>query len=195
MMTSFYIPLLGCDTALQPLAFFYLQNRKLKMKRTATLILLACSIQLVGQYKENIKIESLRKKPIIEAELNGKKGYFIVDTGSDITIVDKNSLKRYGLTEKKRKTDHKAVGFNGSTMDVAKVHDGELIIGKCFSTQSLYSIQLERLKHSIREKTGIKIIGIIGADVLLKYNSVIDYDKKFVTLLNKDKAANVAVTY
>lgn len=147
------------------------------------LLMLAC-FTLMGQEVAHIKMRSL-SKPIIQAEINGKKGYFLVDTGSDISIINSSMLKRYDLEEIKAYGDHRrAVGFNGAHTNAMKVKNADVLIGEQFDHNDFYSLNLDRVARGIEAKTNLKIVGIIGADLLLKYNCIIDYNQRHVTMVD-----------
>ena len=158
------------------------------MKALITLTLLATSAFLYGQEVASLKIKSLRSKPIIQAEINGKKGYFLVDTGSDISIINSTQLKRYRLQQTKiYDTRKKVIGFNGNTSQIMKVKNANMVFTGNFDHQNFYSINLDNLANSMEVKTALRIDGIIGADVLLKYNCIIDYNNRNITLVEGRK--------
>lgn len=162
------------------------------MKTTIASLTLLCFISLSAQQVENIRIRSV-SKTIIKGELNGKKAFFLVDTGSDLSFINSGQLYKFQLKEKEIYGNSKeAIGFNGETAAIKKVANANLIIGENFAHSSFYSINLNELTKSIEAKTNIKISGIIGADILKKYNCVIDYNQRQVTFLNARSKKRVA---
>lgn len=125
------------------------------------------------------------KKPIIQAEINGKKGYFLVDTGSEISVINSSDLKKYKLEVNKIYGDHKrAIGFNGETTAVMKIKNADVIFGEQYDHADFYSLNISVLVRSIEAKTNIKISGIMGTDLLTKYNCVIDYNQRHIILVD-----------
>lgn len=163
------------------------------MKTVVTLAALFFSISLTAQFSENIRIKSLSSKPIVQVEINGKKGYFIVDTGSDISIINTTQLRRYDLESKKvYNTDRRAIGINGRTEGVMKIDKVKVDLSESFAHDTFYSLNIDRIATSIEAKTNYRIVGIIGADVLIKYNCIIDYNQRHITLISNRSSKRLA---
>ena len=155
---------------------------------STTLLLVFMSLSLLSQEVGYIKMKSY-KKPIVQADVNGKKGYFLVDTGAEISVINTADLQRFKLEAAKIYGDHKrAIGFNGETTSVMRIKNAEVTFGELYDHKDFYSLDLANLILSIEAKTGIRIHGIIGTDVLTKYNCVIDYNQRQIVLVtNKTK--------
>ncbi|MEM7299114.1 MAG: retropepsin-like aspartic protease [Bacteroidota bacterium] len=162
------------------------------MKRLlATLMMLSC-LTMLGQEVAHIKMKSM-SKPIIQAEINGKKGYFLVDTGADISVINSSLLKKYDLEERKIYGNSRtAVGFNGGRANVMKVKNANVLIGQFFDHKDFYSINLDGVSKSIQAKTNLTIVGIIGADLLMKYNCIIDYNQRHITMVSSRASKRLA---
>ena len=155
-------------------------------------MILACFIS-AGQQVVNIKMKS-SSKPIILTEINGKKAYFLVDTGSDISVINSSLLKKYDLEEEKiYNNSRRAIGFDGGQSQVMKVKNANVIISEFFTHESFYSMDLDKIATSIEAKTNIRIAGILGADVLLKYNCTIDYNQRQLTMIHHKSNKKLAL--
>lgn len=133
------------------------------------------------------------KKPIVRAEINGKKGYFLVDTGSDISIINTNDLEKYKLEAYASTTDgRRAMGFNGETSVVKKVKNITVVLGEKLEYGKFYSLNLDRIIKGIEAKTTYKISGIIGTDLLMKYNCIIDYNQGNLTFVDSRVKVKIA---
>ncbi|MEO9869422.1 retropepsin-like aspartic protease [Ekhidna sp.] len=154
------------------------------MKVMITSLLLILSFSILGQEVGYVKMQSY-KKPIVKAEINGKKGYFLIDTGSDISIINYAHLKKYKLEASKVYGDHKrAMSFNGEKTAAMRVRNVEVVLGDRFDHKLFYSLNLTEVIRSIEAKTNIKINGIIGTDLLAKYNCMIDYSQRRIILVD-----------
>ncbi|MEO1255577.1 MAG: retropepsin-like aspartic protease [Bacteroidota bacterium] len=154
----------------------------------ALIISSSCLAQEVGY----IKMKSF-KKPIVQAEINGKKGYFLVDTGADISIINASDLKKYKLETAKIYGDHKqAIGFNGNKTCVMKVKNAEVRFESEFDHKNFYSFDITSVVRVIEAKTNLKISGILGSDWLMKYNCVIDYSQRRVIMVDSRRKKLVA---
>lgn len=152
------------------------------MKLLLTTLAIVIYLNVFAQNVIHLEMKSLKYKPIIEATINGAKAYFIVDTGSDISILDKSILKAFNVQEIRLSNQNKkAMGFNGAVVDIARVKNAQVNLGDCFVHNTFYTLNLKSLVDSIERKTDVNISGILGADLLIKYNCIIDYDQKKLT--------------
>lgn len=151
---------------------------------STTLLLIFFSTNILAQEVGYIKMKS-HKKPIIQAEINGKKGYFLVDTGSDISVINSSDLKRFKLDAFKTYGNHKrAIGFDGTTKSIMKIKNAEVVFGEHYDHSQFYSLDIDNLASTIEAKTNIKIHGIMGTDLLTKYNCVIDYNQRQIVMVD-----------
>lgn len=134
----------------------------------------------------NVKssIETLRI-PIIKAEIEGKKYNFIVDSGSDRSLIFKSILDSI-----KDKT------YLDKGVRVTTINDKTDVNPVCrlsFSIKNnVLSDDFIELKDSvsfaaIEDKYGIKIDGILGGTFLIENKWIIDYDNLVIWVRNKDK--------
>lgn len=107
---------------------------------------------------ERIKSKS-DKRIIVEVLINGKKAYFLIDTGASVGLIDKNQKKKYDLAIGK-KFNGSLVGAGGEIDDVRYCNTLINFSGKIIS-QFLVS-DIDSVVKSIKRETGIEILGIIG---------------------------------
>jgi hypothetical protein len=139
---------------------------------------------------EYLDIVDLTYKPIIEVTLNGKKAYFMVDTGSDITILNARDDNKYGFgTVKRAFENHSLTGIGGSISNIYSTYDVKLEVGSSRVMNRYLAYDLSRVVRMTEEKTKIKISGIIGSDLMKRYGFIIDYANQRVGILTipKDK--------
>jgi len=111
---------------------------------------------------------------IIEGELNGKKTYFILDTGAGITTFDTNQSKFFnfsyinsdevvgGFTNQKANVQE-AVGIRSIKISGMEVRAGEM-----------YASNMDNLVAHIQRCCNKTISGIIGVPIIKGNNLVID---------------------
>ena len=107
---------------------------------------------------ERIKSKS-DKRLIVEALVNDKKAYFLIDTGASVGLIDTNQKKKYDLAIGK-KFNGSLVGAGGEIDDVRYCNTLINFSGKVIS-QFLVS-DIDSVVKSIKRETGIEILGIIG---------------------------------
>lgn len=141
-----------------------------------------------GETYEYVQVINWRYKPIIKTTLNGKKAYFLIDTGSDITVLHSKRAERFDfqpLIASSQKLQ--AMGFNGDRHTVYKATDVKLVIGT-MPIKALYkTYDLSGVVRSIHNRVGIDVAGIIGSDVMKRYGFIIDYQKQTIAIKTKRK--------
>jgi hypothetical protein len=163
------------------------------MKALLILLALLDGAHTFSQTILEVPMKSFRSKPIIQVELNGKKSYFLVDSGSDISVVNTTALKHYGLFEVPVYQDGAmAIGFSGNTTQMSRIRNAELNFGDGLIHRDFMGYEMDPLVNSIEAKTGLRIAGIIGADVLVRFHCVIDYSRRSITFVSKRSAKALA---
>lgn len=147
------------------------------------LSLLICTLSF-GQKISIIKMKSY-SKPIIKAEINGRKAFFLIDTGSSISLVNTSEMSRYQLTAAKSRERRMAIGFNGDSEYLHIITNANFILDSYFEYTRFYSMNLDKIVDSIFAETNIRIAGIVGADFLKKHHCVIDYGIRAMTITDE----------
>ncbi len=154
------------------------------MKAISIILVLFLCTWAYGQKVSHIKMQSTTK-PIIKTEINGKTAYFLIDTGSSMTIINSSKLEKYDLETLKFTSRRKAVGFNGNREWMLKVTNAEMRLDGQFSYDDFYSMNLDLIAQSILKETNIKITGIIGTDLLRKHHCIINYNQRRLTIADR----------
>ena len=111
---------------------------------------------------------------IVEGEINGKKTYFLVDTGAGITSCDINQCGYFDFTFVD--CDMQVGGYNNNLGDVKKAIGIKSIKIKDveISGDDIYTLNMSNLVRFIEDCSYKKISGIIGVPIIKKYGLVID---------------------
>jgi len=88
----------------------------------------------------------------------------------------------------------RAMGFNGIIVDIRRIKNANIILGENFAHNTFYSLDLGNLSNAIKQKTDYSISGIIGADILIKYHCIIDYNQRQLTFVSKQLNHQLALT-
>ena len=113
---------------------------------------------------------------IIDATVNNMNGTFLIDTGASNSCVDLNKSEKFNLNY--GKSDEQASSATDEIKETYISKKNSLLIGE-YQINDL-DIILFNMKHVIKsllDKDEIEIDGIIGADVLIKYNCSVNYKK------------------
>lgn len=142
------------------------------------------SLKKVLRKKKYIKIKL--KKIItnhleLEAEINGVKGRFILDTGASNSCVGLDLKEHFNLISEE--SEVKAAGAGATDMETQKSDNNALQIGKWKTNQSnLVLFDMSHVNTALTQHDANEVHGIIGADVLESGKAFIDYDKKVLYL-------------
>ena len=112
-----------------------------------------------------------------DAELNGVKGRFILDTGASNSCVGVDLIDHFKLEA--QESDTKAAGAGATDMETQQSENNKLVIGKWKTKKfDLVLFDLTHVNTALEQHNAEKVHGIIGADVLEKGKAIIDYSKK-----------------
>jgi hypothetical protein len=122
----------------------------------------------------------------IKARVNGIKGNFILDTGASKSCVGIEEIEHFNL--KTEASEEKASGAGPSEIDTLISDNNQVVVGKFkMKKMSLILIDLSHINKALKKQDADPVKGILGADILIKGKSIIDYNKKYLYLLNKKK--------
>lgn len=135
--------------------------------------------------KENyrkIKFKVTKTQHItVKATINGVKGDFILDTGASNSCVGFESIELFKLNASKSKTKAAGAGATGMVTQLASDNYLELGTWKCQDFH-LVIFDLSHVNEALRQHKTKAVQGIIGADVLLEGDAIIDYSSKSLYL-------------
>ncbi len=117
----------------------------------------------------------------VKAKINGILGYFIIDTGASNTCIGYEYTEMFQLQISNETTFTASASDENLTNHISLRNSVE--IGKWNTSTSIVVLDLSTI-NLVLGKLGIKNVhGIIGADVFIKGNAVIDYSEKKLILL------------
>jgi hypothetical protein len=117
--------------------------------------------------------------PIIKGKLNGKDAYFILDSGSSTTLVDKSLYEKYKFQVET--ADSESSGIGGTVKSYLAI-DVKIEFGENTIEGNVRCLDLSAVRKSIKNSSGIEISGLIGTDVFNYLDATIDYkNDKIIT--------------
>jgi hypothetical protein len=135
------------------------------------------------QLPEFLKTNGYRKIPfkvsktqhlLIKASINGVNGNFILDTGASNSCIGFDSIDKFKVVAKDTKTKASGAGATGMDALLAENNTLQMSRWKCRDF-TLIIFDLSHVNTALREYSAKPVDGIIGADVLLKGQAIIDY--------------------
>lgn len=126
------------------------------------------------------KFKSLSdKRLIIEAEVNGKKGFFLIDTGASVGLIAEGKVKKFDIV-RGRKYPGSLVGAGGEMEDVYYCNTLVRFGGK--DIPQFLITDISGVRNSIERETGIEILGIIGLSQMKIIGLQVDANDNMITI-------------
>lgn len=152
-------------------------------------ILLAVTINGVENYckqkkRENISFREamdLVELPIITFYNKDKKLNFLLDTGSDLSYINKSILPSLEYIEINESRNIISVGGNSQSLGCCNMtitYKSQKFIDK------FYISDLDEAFGAIKAETGVQIHGILGSKFFVKYKYVLDF-KDLIAYIRK----------
>jgi predicted aspartyl protease len=125
---------------------------------------------------------------LVEAEINGTTGSFVLDTGANVSVVNEAQAERFGL--------ERGAGARGAlgTLPVAGARAASMasvdsfVIGEIPIRQDrVVRADLGQLLTALSQATGEDVAGIIGQDVLTEHRAIIDVAGLLLYLMEEDR--------
>lgn len=146
------------------------------------IMVLIASVQSSGQ-SDNLMIELTIKNKIAFARLfvNGKEATFILDSGSSISLLDKEQADDFGFEYYPENGEGRIHGLGGKnifnvTSSIKLTYNGEHSF-----KQRFYSTDIQHIKKFLKARK-ITVLGILGADFLIRHKAIIDYSRGFLVV-------------
>lgn len=157
----------------------------IKRINLATILNLALSVNLVfGQTDEYFEIPITIRANIILIKLlvNNQPANFIVDTGASVSLLDRKQASKYKFIcfENYGSGEINSLAGINSLLPIGGIRLGYDLL--TFRRFRFYGSNFGPL-HSYLAKRNIHILGIVGADFLIKNKVVIDYQNKKLTIM------------
>jgi len=113
--------------------------------------------------------------PFITVYVEGKRCRFLIDTGASKSVIDKHFYETK-LNKKMKVIKQETTGLHSTTMESYVGVLKKLTIGKLtISTYGIAGVDLTHVNATYKRMKIRKIDGILGSDLLKKYNMIIDY--------------------
>lgn len=131
---------------------------------------------------EYLPIVHFDKQPIIEGKLNGTTVYFMLDSGSELSLLNSSQSDSLGFWVSKLGPDNRAlngIGGEGKSIKYSSKH--EIKLGNQQIGSTFYAYDLDHLFHA---KSPYQPIGIIGGKTMREYSFQIDFKNKQIRIRN-----------
>ncbi|MBW4890830.1 aspartyl protease family protein [Mucilaginibacter sp. HMF5004] len=121
--------------------------------------------------------------PLVEVVVFGKTHTVVLDTGASRTAFDKSILFEANNEAAFRDSEKLSTGLGTNTMTSATLLLHDLHIGTLHIPDfEVAVLDLSTINVAYRQLNLPLILGVLGGDVLMKYEAVIDYGKRVLLL-------------
>lgn len=135
---------------------------------------------------DSVRFFAVALIPVIEGKINGKRAYFIVDTGASCSILNESVAKHFGFASE-MSLNEQLMGLSGAAR-IKTAYSYSIEIGPLRIRNIIFRTRkIDELVDAIENTEKITIAGIIGADVLKKYQMGIDFGNNKITFQHKVK--------
>ena len=165
------------------------------MKYILSIMLVSSILKVKGQDLETVEAK-YSGKPIIQMNINDKKSWVLLDTGSEYTVLDSESEEKFDFHINHSKNDGMNVsGLGSSNNQLKEVENASIRFGHVTLKGPIYAFDLTTVANSIQLRTGKRVTAIIGTHMMRNHSFVIDMGKNTATLhvkpeKRKDKKYN-----
>jgi hypothetical protein len=157
---------------------------------TFLLLITACIKEKPQNFSDGqVDFVAVDKVPVVKGTLNGKEAYFIIDSGASLSVLDKKQSNDYkfnvGIP-----LDINISGYGGESTP-NKVSGVDIIVGGIDFNGTYRTQDITNIVSVIKDVSGVKIVGIIGSNIMKPKGLIIDYStnslyiKDFVTIQKK----------
>lgn len=133
----------------------------------------------------NIEILNLNDDgfhPLVEVVLFNKTFKAVIDTGASRTVLDKTTIENHVdetslLVSDKLSTGLGTNSMESYTLSVEQIQIGDLII----NDMEVAVLDLSTINTAYETLSVTPVIGVIGGDILVRYNAIINYPLKKIS--------------
>lgn len=121
--------------------------------------------------------------PLVEILVNGNPHILVLDTGASKTAFDHDILLSSGTGSTIHASERLSTGLGTTNMasSTAIIEDIQIGDFHIFNLE-VAVLNLSTINIAYRQLNHPEVLGVLGGDILMRYNAVIDYGRKKLTL-------------
>lgn len=118
----------------------------------------------------------------LKLDINGVKGTFLLDTGASNSVIDKRAVTRFNISPLDLRGSEVAIGAGGEVSLSSYKITGLTLQNQTFPFSRISATDLSHVVNTFAKDTSITLHGIIGQDVMIAFDAVIDTEKRTLYL-------------
>jgi hypothetical protein len=120
---------------------------------------------------------------LVEVKIGRKRYKLVLDTGASKTVFDQTMLAQAHTNVNVQSTDRLSAGLGTLTMQSFTAVLPELKIGRLkLPDFEVAVLDLSTINQAYAQLNHPQVLGVLGGDILMRYNAVIDYGKQKMSL-------------
>jgi hypothetical protein len=120
---------------------------------------------------------------LVEVKIGRKRYKVVLDTGASKTVFDQTMLAQAHTNVNVQSTDRLSAGLGTLTMQSFTAVLPELKIGRLkLPDFEVAVLDLSTINQAYAQLNHPQVLGVLGGDILMRYNAVIDYGKQKMSL-------------
>lgn len=134
-----------------------------------------------------IELEENNFHLVLEGKLaDGKKIFWIVDTGASKTVFDSSLEDYYKLVEAGSHEQYQSAGISVGMVETRVGSIDKMKMGKLkIKNLKVALIDLSHVNEIYRKYRDIQIAGLLGSDIMKAYGCIIDYQQATIAFMKK----------
>ena len=130
-----------------------------------------------------LMIEDAGYHLLIKAKVNGKAVTLLIDTGASKTVFDKGRILRFAEEKNFLRLEKLSTGLGTTVMETQSTVLKKFQVGKLMIPDfEVIVIDLSHVNLTYAKLDLPAIDGVLGSDLMVKHNAIIDYKKKEMKL-------------
>lgn len=129
-------------------------------------------------FRESLDLSGL---PVVTFRQGNTKLNFILDTGSNVSVIDGTIVKKLKVQETERKTNITGIGGTSGTLNVVDINFKYKGVEL---SDSFQVVDMSDTLSAIKATTGVTAHGLIGNEFMQKYEYILDFEN-MVAIMKK----------
>jgi hypothetical protein len=122
--------------------------------------------------------------PLVEVVIYGQPFTLVLDTGASKTAFDQTMLSQAGNSLEITASDRLSTGLGTNTMASSTTLVKDMYLGELLIPQfEVAVLDLSAINIAYQQMNHPEILGVLGGDILMKYQARVDYGKSLLTLI------------
>ena len=117
--------------------------------------------------------------PIVQGELNGRKTYFLLDTGASVSILDLKESAKYNVKQDGT-SDVSIGGYGGVTSNITNLKNVKVTLGVEELKKEFTGKDIGYIIKGVSSNTGLPIVGIIGNNNISSSEFILDFENNLL---------------